>query len=51
MTPEVVKSISDRYIELYNLLIGEPFIAIDNNADQDQIEASILNWFQKATII
>ena len=51
MTPEVVKSISDRYIELYNLLMGEPFVAIDNNADQDQIEASILNWFQKATII
>ena len=50
MTPEVVKSISDRYIELYNLLMGEPFVAIDHNADQDQIEASILNWFQKATI-
>jgi phosphoribosylaminoimidazole-succinocarboxamide synthase len=51
MTPEVVKSISDRYIELYNLLMGEPFVAIDHNADQDQIEASILDWFQRATII
>ena len=51
MTPEVVKSISDRYIELYNHLMGEPFIAVDDNPDQGQIEASILGWFQKATII
>ncbi len=50
MTAEVVKSISDRYIELYNLLMGEPFIAINNGPDQGQIEDSILGWFQNATI-
>ena len=49
MTPQVVKSISDRYIELHDKLMGEAFSAM-TNPDLKQIEASILNWFHKATI-
>ncbi len=50
MTSQVVKSISDRYIELHDKLMGETFNA-GNNPDQEQIETSILNWFQKAAAI
>lgn len=50
MTPEVVKSISDRYIELYEKLMGEPFTIQEEGLTQEQIEESILSWFQNTTI-
>jgi len=41
MTPEIVRSISDRYIELYEKVTGDNFIKSDNTS-LDQIEQSIL---------
>jgi phosphoribosylaminoimidazole-succinocarboxamide synthase len=50
MTDEVVKSISGRYIELYDKLMGKPFIVPKNPVEKDEIEQSILGWFQDTTI-
>jgi len=50
MTPEVVKSISERYIELYKKLMGKPFEGSEQLPGQQEIEASIMRWFQKAVI-
>lgn len=50
MTPSVVKSISDRYIELYDKLMGEPFEALEYDQGQEEIEASIRRWFENAAI-
>lgn len=37
MTPEIVRSISDRYIELYENITGERFIPAEDSATQDGI--------------
>ena len=37
MTPEIVRSISDRYIELYENITGEKFQAAEDSATQDEI--------------
>lgn len=50
MSDEVVKSISDRYIELHDKLLGETLVASENHAGQKEIEDSILGWFQDAAI-
>lgn len=50
MSPEVVKSISDRYIELHDKLLNEPFTAPESNIRKEDIEHSILSWFQDAAI-
>jgi len=50
ITDEVVKSISGRYIELYDKLMGKPFIIPENPVALDEIEQSILGWFQDTTI-
>lgn len=47
MTYEVVKSISDRYIELHDKLMETPFKVPSNDFSPGQIETSILEWFQK----
>jgi phosphoribosylaminoimidazole-succinocarboxamide synthase len=41
MTTSVVQQISDRYIELYEHLIGESFIKEESNVVLDRIEANI----------
>jgi len=43
MTDEYVNSVSDRYIELYENIIGERFIKEDINNIQTRIETNILN--------
>jgi phosphoribosylaminoimidazole-succinocarboxamide synthase len=43
MTDEIVQSISDRYIELYELILGEKFI----KKDTFTVEADILDALQK----
>lgn len=43
MTDEVVQSISERYIELYEHIIGEKFIPAPNSDVLQRIEDSILN--------
>lgn len=42
MNDEVIKSISDRYIELYEKVTGEKFISQSDNFDQKTIEQNIL---------
>ena len=37
MTPEIVRSISDRYIELYENITGERFIPAEDSAAEDEI--------------
>jgi phosphoribosylaminoimidazole-succinocarboxamide synthase len=41
MTPELVKSISDRYIELYENVVGEKFIKGDNSKLVNRIEENV----------
>ena len=41
MTPEIVSSISDRYIELYEQITGENFIKSDNNQVLARVEGAI----------
>jgi len=50
MTTEVVKSISERYIELHDKILGEPFIVPEHPTDIKEIEHCILGWFQDTTI-
>ncbi|WP_316825239.1 phosphoribosylaminoimidazolesuccinocarboxamide synthase [Pedobacter miscanthi] len=42
MTPEIVNSISERYIELYEQIVGETFIKADADAISSRIEANVL---------
>ena len=46
MTPEIVKSISDRYIELYEHIVGEKFIKADADSLTNRIENNILKALQ-----
>ncbi|HVS91476.1 MAG TPA: phosphoribosylaminoimidazolesuccinocarboxamide synthase [Mucilaginibacter sp.] len=41
MTPEIVNSISERYIELYEQITGEKFVKGDNNQVLSRVERSI----------
>ncbi|NHA03214.1 phosphoribosylaminoimidazolesuccinocarboxamide synthase [Mucilaginibacter sp. HC2] len=41
MTPEIVQSISERYIELYEQIIGEVFVKPDNESVLNRVENSI----------
>jgi phosphoribosylaminoimidazole-succinocarboxamide synthase len=41
MTPELVKSISDRYIELYEKVVGEKFTRADNSELFSRIEQNV----------
>ena len=43
MTPEIVQSISDRYIELYEKITGEKFVKPENQNVLDRVEAAINN--------
>jgi phosphoribosylaminoimidazole-succinocarboxamide synthase len=42
MTDKIIKSISDRYIELFEQVTGEKFIKADNDTILDRIEKNIL---------
>lgn len=43
MTPDVVTSISERYIELYEHIVGEKFVRADADSLTTRIENNILN--------
>lgn len=47
MTPEVIASISDRYIELYENIIGEKFVKADSSNVLKRVEANINNFLDK----
>lgn len=44
MTPQYCKSVSDRYIELYERIVGEPFVKADISDLNDRIESSIRDF-------
>ena len=44
MTEEIVNSISERYIELYETIIGEKFVKADTSNIQERIEKNILDY-------
>ena len=47
MTPAKVKEISDRYIELYEKIIAEKFIPVDNSNIAHRIETNVLAALKK----
>ena len=47
MTPEIVQSISERYIELYEQITGETFIKPSVKNAKDRVENSIKNSLTK----
>ena len=47
MTDEIVKSISDRYIELYEHITGEKFVAEDSDKLEKRIERNVLQFLQQ----
>ena len=46
MSEEYVTSVSDRYIELYEIIIGEKFIKEDISNIVDRIEKNIYNFLE-----
>lgn len=46
MTPDIVNSISARYIELYEQIVGESFIKADADAISSRIEANVIKALQ-----
>lgn len=47
MTPEKVNSISERYIELYEQIIGEKFVKSDNNDVLQRVEQNLIAALNK----
>lgn len=47
MTEQKVKEISDRYIELYEKIIGEKFVKSETEEPEKRIEKNILNYLKK----
>ena len=47
MTPEIAKSISDRYIELYEHITGETFTAQADANPADRIAANVTAYLSK----
>lgn len=47
MTPEIIASISDRYIELYENIVGEKFIKADATNVVNRVETNINDFLQK----
>ncbi|HRG18414.1 MAG TPA: phosphoribosylaminoimidazolesuccinocarboxamide synthase [Flavobacterium lutivivi] len=47
MTDEYITSVSERYIELYENILGEKFIKAEVNDIQNRIEKNILDYLEK----
>lgn len=47
MTEEYINSVSERYIELYENIIGEPFVKADINQINDRIEQNVLRYLNQ----
>ena len=47
MTDEIVKSISDRYIELYEHITGEKFVAEESDKLEERIERNVVQFLQQ----
>ncbi len=46
MTDEYIESVSERYIELYENIIGEKFVKADISNINDRIEKNVLNYLK-----
>lgn len=46
MTDEIVNSISERYIELYENIIGEKFVRADTSNVLQRVEKNILEFLK-----
>ena len=44
MTPEIVESITDRYIELYENITGEKFLKAEGDNIEERIEKNVTEW-------
>lgn len=47
MTPEIVKSISDRYIELYENIVGSKFVKDDSQDVLKRLENNLNQWLRE----
>lgn len=47
MTDDYIESVSDRYIELYENILGEKFVKADISNIQSRIESNVLKYLQK----
>ena len=47
MTPAIVQSISDRYIELFENITGEKFVKEDTSNIAERIEKNVMNFLSK----
>ena len=47
MTDEYIESVSDRYIELFENIIGEQFVKADISDIADRIEKNVLEYLSK----
>ncbi len=47
MTPEIVESITDRYIELYENITGEKFVKAEGDNIEKRIEKNVTEWLNK----
>jgi phosphoribosylaminoimidazole-succinocarboxamide synthase len=47
MTEEIVQSISERYIELYEIIVGEKFVKTEDVSSLNtRIEANVMNYLK-----
>ena len=46
MTEEYIESVSDRYIELYENIIGEKFVKADITNINERIENNVLEYLK-----
>lgn len=47
MTDEYIETVSERYIELYEHITGEPFVKADTTHIHDRINRNVLNYLEK----
>ena len=47
MTEEYIETVSERYIELYENILGEPFVKADISNIQERIEKNVLDYLKK----
>ncbi len=50
MTPEIVNSISDRYIELFEKVTGQPFVKADESDLTDRIAVNVLDCLKNLSL-
>ena len=49
MTDDYIKSVSERYIELYEKITGEKFVKADISNIQERIAKNVLEYLKKVS--